>query len=176
MIISTFTRLDLRISLYGTKPELIEFLPAHRKEGGIMNRTEILEFFAVRDKAWWDHDADALVVGHADDGELDSPLWGNIKGKSAIQKCYEEWFSTFPDTEFSSKHLLIDGDSAAQFIKISGTQRKDFCGFTSTGKRLQFQGMSLYFFKEGKISREIRVYDFTGVLMQLGLLKVKPTF
>jgi steroid delta-isomerase-like uncharacterized protein len=142
-----------------------------------MDRTEISELFAVRDKAWQDHDARTLAAGHAEDGELDSPLWGQIKGNSAIQKCYVEWFSIFPDTEYNSEHLLIDGDRAAQFIKLTGTQQKELCGFPPTGKRMQIRGTSLYFFSDGKIAREIRIYDFTGsILMQLGVLKVKPNF
>jgi steroid delta-isomerase-like uncharacterized protein len=141
-----------------------------------MDRTEISDFFAKRDKAWQDHDIEALVAGHTEDGEIESPLWGNVKGRSALRKSYTKWFATFPDTEYHSEHLLIDGDSAAQFIKITGTQRGDFCGYPPSGKRFQFRGTSLIFLKDGSIEQEIRTYDFTGVLMQLGALKAKPAF
>ena len=141
-----------------------------------MDRTEILEFFAKRDRAWQGHDPEVLIAGHTEDGEIDSPLWGKLKGHKAIQKSYIDWFATFPDTEYFSDHLLIDGDRAAQFIKITGTQQRDFCGFPPTGKRFQFSGASLYFLKDGRIEREVRTYDFTGLLLQLGALKAKPAF
>ena len=141
-----------------------------------MNHADIAGFFALRDKAWQDHDADALVAGHAEDGEIDSPLWGNIKGRTAIRKSYMEWYVTFPDAEYHSEHLLIDGERAAQFIKLSGTQKRDFCGFPASGKRFQIRCASLFLFRNGKIEREIRTYDFTGVLIQLGALKAKPSF
>jgi hypothetical protein len=32
----------------------------------------------------------------------------------------------------------------------------------------------LYEFKDGKIVRDRRVYDFTGLLIQVGTLKAKP--
>jgi steroid delta-isomerase-like uncharacterized protein len=141
-----------------------------------MTRSDFSDFFAGRDKAWQDHNVEALTASHTPDGEIESPLFGKLKGETAIRKSYIEWFSTFPDTEFSCEHLLIDGDRVVQFVKITGTQNRDFCGFPTTGKRMQIRGISLYFLVEGKIKREIRNYDFTGVLLQLGLLKAKPAF
>jgi hypothetical protein len=32
----------------------------------------------------------------------------------------------------------------------------------------------LYELKDGQIARERRIYDFTGLLMQVGLLKARP--
>ena len=141
-----------------------------------MNRTEIAAFFTMRNKAWKNHDAEALSSSHTENGEIDSPLFGAIKGRNAIRHAYAEWFLIFPDTEYYSEHLLIDGTKAAEFIKLTGTQQRDFCGYPPTGKRMQIQGASLCFLKEGKIEREIRTYDFTGVLLQLGVLKAKPAF
>ena len=141
-----------------------------------INRADISEFFANRDKAWQSHSADALTSTHAPDGEIESPLFGNLKGREAIRKSYMEWFATFPDTEFNSEYLLVDGNSVAQFLKITGTQQRDICGFLATGKRMQFRAASLYFLKDEKIIREIRAYDFTGVLLQLGVFKVKTAF
>lgn len=147
-----------------------------RKEVRIINRSDISDFFTNRDKAWQNHNAEALTATHTPDGEIESPLFGNLKGQEAIQKSYLEWFSTFPDTEWHSEHLLIDGDRVAQFVILTATQQRDICGFPATGKRMQIRGTSLCFLNEDKIVREIRMYDFTGVLVQLGLLKAKPSF
>lgn len=142
----------------------------------IIIRSEISDFFAVRDKAWQEHDAETLTEGHAENGEIDSPLWGTIKGRSAILKSYVEWYATFPDAEYQTERLLIDEDSAAQFINMSCTQQRDFCGFPATGKRCRFRSASLFLFTDGRIAREVRTYDFTGILFQLGALKAKPAF
>jgi steroid delta-isomerase-like uncharacterized protein len=141
-----------------------------------MTRKEITEFFAGRDEAWQRHDYESLTTDHAEDGEVESPLWGNLKGRSAIQKVYKEWFSSFPDVEYSTEHLLIDGSSAVQFVKMVGNQKGEFCGLAPTGKRFEVRCAFLFFFSNGKIAREIRTYDFTGVLLQLGVLKAKPAF
>jgi predicted ester cyclase len=141
-----------------------------------MTQKEISDFFAQRDRDWQNHDADRLAAGHSKDGEVISPLFGNIRGYNAIRKSYIEFYGTFPDAKYDAESLLIDGDRAAQFLKMTGTQKREFCGFPPDGKKFRFQLACLYFFSDGKISREIRIYDFTGMLVQLGVLKANPAF
>lgn len=141
-----------------------------------MAHFDIDEFFARRDKDWQIHAADALAAGHSAEGEIVSPLFGNIRGYDAIYKSYIEFYQIFPDVRYETEHLLINGERAAQFIVMSGTQKGEFCGFPPDGRKFQFRLASLFFFSGGKIDREIRIYDFTGMLMQLGVLKAKPSF
>ena len=141
-----------------------------------MTHFEIEEFFSRRNRDWQKHAADALAAGHSVEGEIVSPLWGNIQGSDAILRSYIEFYKIFPDARYETEHLLINGDSAAQFIMMSGTQRGEFCGFPPDGRKFQFRLASLFFFSGGRIAREIRIYDFTGMLIQLGALKARPSF
>jgi len=141
-----------------------------------MTREEIIGFFARRDEAWQRHDIAALTADHAEDGRVESPVGGNVKGRSAIQTIYIGWFSSFPDVKYLTEHLLIDGNKVVQFVKMTGIQRGEFCGLAPTGKRFEIQCAFLFFFARRKIAREIRIYDFTGFLLQLGVLKAKPSF
>jgi steroid delta-isomerase-like uncharacterized protein len=141
-----------------------------------MIRQEIIEFFAGRDEAWQRHDYATLTSNHAENGEVDSPLWGKVIGRDDIRNTYVQWFSSFPDAEYNTEHLLIDGNNAAQFIKMSGTQEGEFCGLAPTGKKFEMRCAFLFSFADGKIAREIRIYEFTGILLQLGVLKAKPAF
>jgi steroid delta-isomerase-like uncharacterized protein len=141
-----------------------------------MTRKEIIKFFAGRDEAWQRHDAAALAANHAEDGTVDSPFYGKVGGRSALLNVYSQWFLSFPDAEYSTEHLLVDGNKAVQFIKMSGTQKGDFCGLAPTGKRFEMRCAFMFSFADDKIAHEIRVYDFTGILVQLGVLKAKPAF
>ena len=47
-------------------------------------------------------------------------------------------------------------------------------GMPATGRRVTIPVVFLYEFKDGKIVRDRRVYDFTGMLVQVGTLKAKP--
>jgi len=141
-----------------------------------MSRKEIVSFFARRDIAWNRHDYSALTEDHADDGEVESPVGGSVKGHDAIQSIYKGWFSSFPDVEYRTEHLIIDENRAAQFVLMTGIQRGEFCGLAPTGKRFEIRCAFLFSFKDHKIAHEIRIYDFTGMLLQLGVLKAKPAF
>jgi len=88
-----------------------------------MIRSEIKKFFNARDETWQRHDSAALAADHAENGEVDSPLFGNVSGCSAILNSYTQWFSSFPDVKYSTEHLLIDGNKAVQFAKMTGTQK-----------------------------------------------------
>lgn len=141
-----------------------------------MTRKEIKEFFAKRDENWQRHDYTALSEDHAADGIVESPFSGILKGRSAIEKVYREWFTSFPDVKYSTERLLVDGNNAVQFVKMTGVQKGDFCGLTPTGKQFDVRCAFFFSFADGKIVSEIRVYDLTGVLVQLGVLKAKPSF
>ncbi len=139
-----------------------------------MTREDIVEFFVRRDAAWQRHDYAELAADHAENGEVDSPLWGKIEGAVAIKNTYVQWFSSFPDAEYITERLVIDGGRAAQFIKMSGTQQGEFCGLAPTGKMFEIRCSFLFSFENGKVAHELRIYDFTGILLQLGVLKAKP--
>jgi len=141
-----------------------------------MTRDEIEQFFAKRNSAWNRHDIVALTADHCEDGEVDSPLWGHVRRRAAIQEIYENWFSSFPDAQFSTESILIDGDRAVQLGKMMGIQKGFFCGLQPTGKRFTINCAFLFLFAESKIAYEKRIYDFTGMLLQLGLLQAKPAF
>lgn len=141
-----------------------------------MTREEIFKFFARRDENWSRHDYKALTADHTENGKVESPIGGNVAGHNDIQNIYKGWFSSFPDAKYVTEHLLIDENKAAQFVKMTGIQKGEFCGLAATGKRFEIRCAFLFFFADGKISREIRIYDFTGLLLQLGVLTAKPTF
>jgi predicted ester cyclase len=47
-------------------------------------------------------------------------------------------------------------------------------GLPPTGRHFQFPGVFVFTVENGEIVREQRIYDFTGMLVQIGVLKVKP--
>ena len=140
-----------------------------------MNRENIAALFARRADAWARRDAAALAADHAETGTADSPMQGRLDGRQRIHDVYAHWFASFPDLVFTSKTLLIDGDQVAQFFNIRGTQSAPFGGVPATGRRIEMNGALLFAIgPDGLFVHEQRVYDVTGVLVQLGVLKGKP--
>lgn len=82
--------------------------------------------------------------------------------------------SAFPDIVYTSNDLIIDGNRVAQFFGVRGTQSKPFGGVPPTGRRIDVSGVCLFTIgPNGKFVREQRLYDVSGLMMQLGMLKMK---
>ena len=131
-------------------------------------------FFAHRAAAWAQRDAVALAATYADDAVINSPMFPRAEGRNAIKLSFETLFRVFPDWEISMEEPCVSGDRAMQVCKVRATQRGEFMGIPGTGRRLEFDGVLILEIRDGLIARERRIYDFTGVLIQLGVLRGKP--
>ncbi len=139
-----------------------------------MTRDQIHEFFADRKQAWVARDAGALAAGHHAHGTLDSPMFGRREGRDAIRKSYEALFTTFPDWDYQGEELLIDGNRVAEPFMVDATHVGSFMGFDGTGRKFRIQGVRLFTMEDTLVLHERRMYDFTGLLIQIGVLKGKP--
>ena len=140
-----------------------------------MQRQEIVALFSRRQAAWDRLDADELAAGHEEDGRVESPLaGGTVVGREAIGKLYRTYFSAFSDLRLAQDELLIDGDRVVLLGRVSGTDTGGFMGMAPTNRAVSVPVVFFYELHGGRIRRERRVYDFTGVLVQVGLLKTKP--
>ena len=140
-----------------------------------MSPEEVRGFFADRVPFWKARNAHALADGHAIDGRVSSPMWRERLGRDAILESYRQLFETFPDWDFQGQELIIDGPLVAQSFSATATMEGEFMGLPPTHRRCQIEGVRLYEMKDGLIQSERRLYDFTGLLIQLGVLKSKPT-
>jgi len=140
-----------------------------------MTRDEILALLARRADAWRRLDIAALVADYADDAVVDSPVaGGSTQGHEQIKQVFQTYFAAFPNLEMDQEDLLVDGHRAAVVATFSGNDQGGFMGMPATGRRVTIPVVFLYEFKDGKIVRDRRIYDFTGMLVQVGTLKAKP--
>jgi len=139
-----------------------------------MTRDEILALVEKRRAAWDARDAAALAATHADKGIAISPTGGVLEGRAEIERVYRLWFAGFANLRFRDEEMLIDGDRVVQIATLSGTHAGDFFGLAPTGRQVDVQVALLMKVAGGLVVEERRIYDFTGVLVQVGVLKAKP--
>ena len=140
-----------------------------------MTRDQIHTLFDQRHGALTRRDSTALADLHAQMGVLESPAaGGTVTGRAAIERVYQAWFTAFPDFDFVSDELLVDGDRVVEVGTISGTDTGGFMGLPPTDKPFRLPMIVLFTVKDGHILHERRIYDFTGLLVQIGVLKAKP--
>ncbi len=138
-----------------------------------MTRNAIAAIFERRRMAFDNHDAGALAADYAVDCVIESPSGGVHHGRAAAERVLRSVIDAL-DVKMHQDALLIDGDSVAQILTIEGTDDGQFLGLPPTGKSFRVPAVFLYELKDGQITRERRIYDFTGLLLQVGLLKAKP--
>jgi predicted ester cyclase len=157
------------------KPESAPAIAGNMAGQSGMTRDEVVDFFARRQELFDDLDAAKLAVDYSDDALIESPLAGVHKGPAAAEQALRAVFSAFLDQKLKTERLLIDGDFVAQFVSISGAHVGPFMGLQPTGRRFRLNAVFLFELRDRKIVREQRIYDFTGLMMQIGALKAKPS-
>jgi steroid delta-isomerase-like uncharacterized protein len=139
-----------------------------------MAHDEIARMLSERNQAYRTRDVVAIVAQHAADCVMQSPWAGTVTGLAAIREVYESWFHAFPDASYTSEEALIDGERVAEIAVLSGTDSGGFMGLPATNKPFKIPMVWLYTVRDNRWTHVRPVYDFTGMLMQIGVLKAKP--
>ena len=137
-------------------------------------RDDMLALLQRRRAAWDAGDAVALAATHAEKGVVISPTGGVLEGRAEIERIYRLWFSAFTGMRFREDEVLIDGNRIAQIATFGGTHAGDFFGLAPTGRQVEVQVALVMTVVDGLVVEERRIYDFTGVLIKVGVLKAKP--
>jgi steroid delta-isomerase-like uncharacterized protein len=139
-----------------------------------MTREQVVTTLAGLQRAWNQRDAAGLAAAHAEEAVVISPIFGEVRGREAIERSYRDLFIAFSDWMFQGQELIIDGHRAAQVFTVTATHTSELFGVPATQRRFEIHGMLVFEFRDGKIVHERRLYDFTALLIQLGVLKAKP--
>jgi len=129
--------------------------------------------FARRDEAYARMDADALGADYTEDAVIYSPAGGVHQGRDAA-RTFRALFTAFADNERRVERIIIDGDCVAEILTLEGTNLGGLMGLPPSGKHFKVPAVFLYDLRGDRIVRERRIYDFTGMLVQIGVLKARP--
>ena len=139
-----------------------------------MTRDDIVRLFDGWQAVWARRDPVALATMYTSDCVVSSPIFGEIKGRAALEHSNRRLFEAFPDWDLRREDLIIDGDRVVEVIKVSLTHTGEFMGLPGTGRKAQIHGARVMRIEHSLIEHELRLYDFTLLLMQVGVLRGKP--
>jgi predicted ester cyclase len=124
---------------------------------------------------WNRRDANALCYHHAEDGVIVSPMFARVQGRPQICESYAALFTAVPDWQIRFEPPIVSGLRLAVYFSVAATHQGEFRGLAGTGRRCTFEGVSLLELgTDLLIKEERRFYDFTGLLIQLGVPRVGP--
>ena len=139
-----------------------------------MTRDAIVDLFDRRMRATNEHDIETLADLYAEDAVVESPLGGTHQGRAAIASVIGAFFGALSDATLTQDDLIIDGDHVVQVVTMSGTDTGGLMGMAPSGKPALLPVVFVCRVDNGLIAHERRIYDFTGMLVQIGVLKAKP--
>jgi steroid delta-isomerase-like uncharacterized protein len=139
-----------------------------------MSRDEVLDVIARWHDAFERRDLVTYAGLYAENATLESPLAGSVSGREAVTRVTRTLLSAFPDSHFTPEPAIVDDNRATVVSAVTGHHVGEFMGLPPSGKPFQFLLVFNLEFRDGLIARDRRIYDFTGFLVQLGVLKAKP--
>ena len=119
-------------------------------------------------------DLEAVVALASDDCVVESMTKGGLSGRAGIRALFHEWLTAFPDMAVHAQETIVDGDRGVLVLTLAGTDLGGFMGLPATGKSFRLSAVMMLTVAEHTIVRYRSVYDFTGLLVQVGILKAKP--
>jgi ketosteroid isomerase-like protein len=113
------------------------------------------------------HDLARLMVLYAENAVAISPVFGEVIGKAAIAETWEMLFLTLTDLRVEVSDLLVDGDRIAVMSSIATSGRAGWFGAPGGGGPIGYRLVLMLTVADGKIIRDERIYDSTGVVERL---------
>ncbi|MGZ6668562.1 MAG: ester cyclase [Solirubrobacteraceae bacterium] len=135
---------------------------------------ELRKTIAAYNDAWNAHDVDQIGSMHAPDMVFENHTAGERaeadKALEHIARIFESW----PDIAFETRRLYVREDLVVQEWTATAThvkplRRGDIVAEPS-GKRIQWEGMDVIPFEDGKVKRKDVYSDSVSILRQVGLL------
>jgi steroid delta-isomerase-like uncharacterized protein len=80
------------------------------------------------------------------------------------------FIAAFPDGHTEVEGVIAEGDTVVAWGTFTGTQRGEFMGIPATGRRVQYDWMSLDRIANGKIVEHRIQQDNLTMMQQLGLV------
>ncbi len=122
---------------------------------------------------------DLLNDVYAEDVVVHDPNYPvDIIGIDALKEYYSNNHKTLPDFHMTIDDMIVKGDRTVVVWTLSGTNtgplNTPLGNFPATGKKVQFSGVAIDRFGEGKIKEEWVYFNVLELLQQLGFTLVPP--
>ena len=128
-------------------------------------------------RAWESQDAKALGACYALDCTVVSPIFNTLSGRVAVEHSYADLAKAFAHQKVRVDDVVIGNEDPPRAVivwNVQSTHIGEVFGLPPSGKQIERTIAYFLTFKDGLITREVRLYDFTSMLIQLGVLRAKP--
>jgi steroid delta-isomerase-like uncharacterized protein len=129
---------------------------------------------AAYNEAWNGHDLDAIMAMHAPEMVFANHTAGESATGEEVREHIGKIFETWPDIEFSTRRLYVrDGLVVQEWTATAThakTMRRGDLVAEPTGEKIEWDGLDVIPFEDGRIKRKDVYSDSVSILRQVGLL------
>jgi steroid delta-isomerase-like uncharacterized protein len=128
-------------------------------------------------QAWESEDVPTLAACYADDCVVVSPIFSTLTGRAQVQKSFSDLVKALASPKIEVIDIIIANDDpprAVMIWRMQSTQVGEMFGMPASGKRIERTIAFVLTLRDGLIAKEMRIYDYTSLLIQLGALRAKP--
>ena len=93
-----------------------------------------------------------------------------VDGPDGVVKQLSGYVRAFPDLIFKTEKAIRQDECVAVYWTARGTHQGSIWNIPPTGRQVQVQGMSLLTIENGKIKKNVSLWDMAGLLRSIGLL------
>ncbi|HXG44445.1 MAG TPA: ester cyclase [Gemmatimonadales bacterium] len=91
-------------------------------------------------------------------------------GLAGVKQFYQALWEAFPGNQLTLEDVIIEEDKLACRFTITATHSGPFMGMPATGKEVEFGGITILLFRNGKCVERWSQTDFMRMLQQLGAI------
>ena len=139
-----------------------------------MTRNEIATLLDRCIAAQISTNASAVPSLYTSDATILSPMFGACVGHSEIAEAYAEAGQVYANINSTLETRVIDDDRAIDVHTVRATHVGEVFGVPPSQRQVSFTMVFVFDLRDGLIAQERRLYDFTSVLVQLGVLRARP--
>jgi steroid delta-isomerase-like uncharacterized protein len=107
------------------------------------------------------------AVGHGLPGGL-------MRGPTAFRQVFHTFRGAFPDIHISVERTISQGDLVVAHCRVTGTHQWNTLGFAATGKKVDFEGVTIARVVNGQFAEGWNFFDFLTMYQQLGVVPLTP--
>ena len=116
------------------------------------------------------HNLAAIDELLSDDFINHSEIPGFPSTRAGVKAFFAYWVQAFPDLTCTINEIVAEGDKVVDTFTIEGTHQGEFMGIPATGRRVKYNGMHIFSYKNGRIIGHWNVMDFLTQMIQLGVV------
>ena len=132
-----------------------------------MNRDEAIDLVRELLTAARRQDTARVEELYAEDAVVVSPMFGEVRGRTAAAETWRTLFTGFPDFKADIGHVLVDGDRIAVLSDVRATDSAGWFGLPPTFGPIRYKLVLLFTVSDGRVVRDERLYDSAGVIARL---------